>query len=45
MYGPKLDMTEFWPERTCETQDTLNMMDNTCWPSIRTNSLPWVEKE
>jgi len=26
MYGPKIDMIELWPERTCGAQDTLNMM-------------------
>ena len=45
MYGSKTDMIELWPERTCGAQDTLNMMYNTCGPSIRTNGLPCVEKE
>jgi len=26
MYGSKVDMIELWPERTCGTQDTLNMI-------------------
>ena len=42
-YGPKIDMIELWPERTCGAQDTLNMMYNRCGPSIRTNGLPCVE--
>ena len=45
MYGPKIDMIELWPEKTCGAQDTLNMMYNTCGPSIRTNGLLCVEKE
>jgi len=45
MYGSKIDMVELWPERTCGAQDILNMMYNTCRPSIRTNGLPCVEKE
>ena len=45
IYGPKIDMIELRPERTCGTQDTLNMMYNTCGLSTRTNGLPCVEKE
>jgi len=45
MYGPKIDMIELWPESICGAQDTLNMMYNTFGPSIRTNGLPYVEKE
>jgi len=45
IYGPKIDMIELWPERACGTQDTLNMMYNTCGLSIRTNGLSCVEKE
>jgi len=45
MYGPKIDMIELWSERTCGARDTLNMVYNTCGPSIRTNSLSCVEKE
>ena len=45
MYGSKIDMIELWPERTCGDQDTLNMMYNTCGPSVRTNGLSCVEKE
>jgi len=40
MYGPKIDMVELWPERTCGAQDTLNRVYNTCGLSIRTNGLP-----
>jgi len=45
MYGPKIDTIELWPEKTCGTHDTLNMIYNTCEPSIRTNGLPCVERE
>jgi len=45
MYGPKIDMTELWPERTCGTQDTLNIMYNTCGPSIRQDQRPTICKK
>jgi len=35
MHEPKIDMIELWSERTCGAQDTLNVIYNTCGPSIR----------
>jgi len=45
MYRPKIDIIELWSERACGAQDILNVIYNTCGPSIRTNGPPCIEKE
>jgi len=39
IYGPKIDLIELWPQRTCGAQYTLYVMYHTCGLSMRTSDL------